>query len=135
MQKKTLATPKLRKWVAATVRTYKKRLGVEHYTGFITYESQDEKNTSRGEGFVLNAKIDIDRRYLRFTLYLYPEGMKLFKSDLEEFEALIAHELSHIVTQHLFDVGIATYRDEGEMLDAWESCTEMVARIAMKITE
>jgi len=109
-------------------------IGVSHYEIDIHYmseKSEDDCCTRTKRGMMTT-----DRRYLRGTLRLYPCVLKDWESgNKKEVKDVVFHEISHLVTQHLYDVGVATYRDDGEMRDAWETLTEVVSRLALRIDD
>lgn len=122
---------KLKKLVVDSAQRHARNIGVSHYTMDILYLENDKK--TRDGDFVL-ASCSVDRRYLKATLSIYPHLIKHWRNDGDqEMENAIAHEVAHIATQHLFEVATATYRDEGEMKDAWETLTEVVARLSIKL--
>lgn len=128
---KNMPVPKkMKALVIAAIKRHAWNIGVSHYTGDILYMEEDCK---KGEYFTL-ASADVDRRYLRATFKIYPELIKRWEREGDQYvEDAIAHEVAHIATQHLYDVAVATYRDEGEMKDAWETLTEVVSRLSIKL--
>lgn len=107
-------------------------LGVRHYSIGVRWMDEDEEIE---EGRNTMAKIRVDRRYLTATIDIFPALIEKENVDKGIIKKSVYHEVSHIVTQHLYDVGTATYKDSGEMHDAWESCTESVSRLALLIDE
>lgn len=78
--------------------------------------------------------INIRRRYLDFVLRIYPAVQEMWrKGERDEIDAMVAHETAHLVTQHMMDIAVATYKDEGETTDAWEALTETIGRLSVKI--
>lgn len=124
---------KLRKLVLDSIRRHAWNIGVSQYTGDVRYMQADKQT---GLDTWIQADITVDRRYLTFTLQLYPRAIKLWREVGDShIERVISHEIGHLATQHFFDVATATYRDEGEMKDAWETCTEVIGRLALKLDE
>jgi hypothetical protein len=105
-------------------------IGVSHYVGDILYMTEDECD----DDFCKVASCAVDRRYLRATFKIYPAFFKSWKKEGDPFlERAIAHEVAHIATAHLYDCAIATFVEEGEMKDAWETLTEVVGRLSTKL--
>lgn len=131
MKKKSGVDPKLKKLVLASLRKHSWNLGVSNYKGDVLYMEEDlpEKEES-----MVNACIIVNRRYLHFTIQIFPYFIKNWKERGDEFaDAVIAHEVAHVVTQHLYDMATSVYKDEGEVQDAWESLTETVGRLSCQI--
>ena len=105
-------------------------IGVMHYQVDIHYMDEEKSE----DGYVTRGEMKTDRRYLRGVLRLYPHVLEDWKKgERGQVKDVVFHEISHLATQHLYDVAIATYRDEGEMKDAWETLTEVVSRLALRI--
>lgn len=131
MKKHFKADPKLKKFVSDCTDRYTKILGVSNYRIDFRYHKEERKGD---EPNVAAADIMVNRRYLRATINVYPYVAELWKSKHTlEVEEIICHEVCHLVTEHFKDVALASYRDEGEFKDAWETCTEMVAHLAGRI--
>ena len=122
---------KLKKLVVDSFRRHAWYMGVAHYTADILYM---EENKSRGDTSHTLAEIDVNRRYLTCTLRIFPITVERWKS-LGDYvvEDVIAHETAHIVTQHLRDCAGARYVEQPEVDDAWESLTESISRISLKL--
>ena len=126
--------PKLKALVLDSVKRHAWNIGVSHYIGDILWMEEDKTGEGDRDTYKVHASIDIDRRYLRATLKLHPIFIENWKSDGNEYvENTIAHEIAHIATQHCYDIATATYRNEGEMKDAWEMLTEMIGRLSSKL--
>lgn len=82
------------------------------------------------------ATMSVDLRYMRANLKVFPyiiDGWKNKKVSSQEIEEIIAHEVSHIATNHLFTIAVATYKEEGETHDAWEGLTTIVGRLVHEV--
>lgn len=128
MKCKHPATSKVRKAVVEMIQRHRRILRQDNYEIDIEYMHEDHKDDTPRRH--LKGEMVVDRRYNRATLRLYP---KCYKSDLEQIEETVSHEVAHIPTQHVYDLMTACYKDEGETLDAWESLTELVARLSRQI--
>lgn len=125
--------PKLKNLVRDAMRRHAWNIGVSHYNGDIIYADDDKKSD---DGGFVNGEMHVDRRYLHATLYIFPEAIRNWQQDGDDFiEHLVAHEAAHIATQHMMDLVISCYKDQGETKDAWESLTEMIGRMSIKIAE
>lgn len=105
-------------------------LGMCMYTFEVSYKKEDLHDSDRGR--VTWADIRVDRRYLRANVNVYPVLIREWETkmiDEERLREILTHEVAHISTQHLYDVGRARYCDDGEMMDAWEALTSMVAEL------
>lgn len=139
MAKKKLKSPaapsKFRKLVLDAMRRHCWNIGVSHFKGDILYMDEDDsKLQSNGSTSYVMMSMNTDRRYLRATLKIFPEAIRRWKEDGDEtVEKCIAHEVAHIATQHMMDLVVACYKDEGECKDAWESLTETIGRLSYEI--
>jgi len=88
-----------------------------------------------GDSSVL-ASMNVDMRYLNANLYIYPSMIRNWNQkimDDEDIKDAIAHEISHIATNHMYMLATSIYKDEGEMKDAWESLTTVIGRLVHEI--
>jgi hypothetical protein len=133
MKKRSTPIPqRLRKLVRESFVRHARNIGVGHYTTDIHYMTADKPSQDDSS---VAADITVNRRYLTAEIHIYPHGVQYWRRNGDAaMDRVIAHETSHIATQHLFDVAVATYRDEGEMKDAWETLTEVVAQLSLKVT-
>lgn len=127
----------LRKIVADSIFRYLNALGVNQYRSRIFYmKKDDEPGYANGETSNKLASAQVDRRYLTLNVNIYPvliNGWIEKKFDNEDVSQFMAHEVSHIVTQHMYTMATAPYKDEGEMKDAWESLTTIVGRLLHEV--
>lgn len=111
---------------------YRHKLGFLHFEVKILYMDDDLDAEDSSRGGLVRAQFNADRRYLRGTMKIYPnlyESWSKKEFSTEEVKKIIAHEISHMATQHMFDVAVASFKDEGETKDAWESLTTIVGRL------
>lgn len=126
---------KLRSFVKECAKSAAWNIGVSHYVIDVFWQKDPKKNEDDDRSTTA-AEVNVDRRYLTVSLRIYPEVEDLWrKGDKEKVRAIVHHEVAHIATQHLYEVGVATYRDEGEVKDAWETLTEMVGRMSLKVDD
>lgn len=100
----------------------------------VSYAHEDKASDDPGDDIA--ATIELNRRYLEGVVTIYPNLVKRWinkKYDENRIREVIAHEVSHIATQHFFDVATARYCDDGEMKDAWEACTTIIGRLVHKL--
>ena len=108
-------------------------MGVSEFIGDILWKSEDKLSE---DGYKIQAEINVDRRYLRATLSIYPIFIVDWKERGDsETERVIAHEVAHIATAHLYYLATCIYKDSGEMKDAWETLTERIGRLSVKVDE
>lgn|SRR3990167_2792492 len=134
--KKAKINKKFKKLVRDAASDYQNILGFWHYDVKILYFDEDWKKDGDNLEDRTLAQCSVDKRYLTGTLKIYPCFEKAWKTkefDNEEVRKVVAHEMAHLATQFMFDLAIATYRDEGEMLDAWESLTTTVGRLLYEV--
>ena len=121
-------TPHFKKIVREAVKLYRKELNADAFNVDVVYHSEEKEPISSSIGKAA-MDIKITRRYLQAALNVYPCALTEWKRDGDEaLREIIAHEIAHLETQHMFDVAVATYRDEGEMNDAWERLTTVLGR-------
>ena len=143
--KKTVVKPKskpyvpkeLDKLINNAVIRYLKVLGYcnyevrIHYSKVATPSMVEQRSTGDAA-----ATMSVDLRYMRAHLKVFPyiiDGWKNKKVTSQEVEEIIAHEVSHIATNHLFTIAVATYKEEGETIDSWENLTTVVGRLVFEV--
>lgn len=131
MKDKYSVPKKLKNLVKDLIRRHAWNMGVSHYMGDIIYMQKDK---SRDDDGTTLAECRVDRRYLTASFRIYPAAVKEWKERGDvAMEEVIAHEVAHILTDHLHYLAICCYKDEGETKDAWESLTSSIARISEKL--
>lgn len=124
---------KLKKLVIDSIKRHAWNIGVSHFKVDIFYM---EKDAQAQNGDHILATATVDRRYLSVTFRIYPHAVKHWKSDGDkEMERIIAHEVAHCATQHLYDVATARYCDDGEMKDAHETLTEVIGKLSLNLDD
>jgi hypothetical protein len=123
---------RLKKLIREYSKKHSWRMGVSNYLIDVFYMENDQpKEDGYNPPF---AEMTVDRRYLKATMKIYPICEKEWKERGDKFlEEVVAHELAHILTSHLYTLATCTYKDEGEMKDAWESLTESISRLSLEI--
>ena len=128
---------KFRQMVAEDVRRYLNVIGMNHYRTQIAYMHKDSSKDSHtcGDGKVA-AEAAVDMRYLTLSVKIYPfiiEDWKKKHIDDEDVHHIIAHEMAHVATQHMYRLATSVYKDEGETKDAWESLTTIIGRLVHEV--
>lgn len=124
--KKQTIPLKLRRLVLDSIERYQEILNAWDYTGKIKYQEED------AEG--LAAHIETDRRYLSFIIFIYPLAIKNWKESGDEYmEELMAHEMSHLLTNGVTDLLLSLYKTDKEVTDERESLTEKISRLVVRI--
>lgn len=133
--KKPIDNKKFRKVVKDAVVDYQYAMDTNPYVVDVAWMEEDEtEREGKTHSNYTLASIHVYRRYLKATVKIYPILAEEYKKHgVERVKECIAHEMAHLATQHLYDVAVAAYRDEGEMSDAWETLTEIIGRMAYKI--
>ncbi len=123
---------KLEALVLQELRNHAWNIGVSHYSGDILYMEDDATKDEDDSQTI--ATIDVDRRYLKATIKIFPYAIREWKQVGDDFiKNAIAHEVAHIATSHLHWLAVSVYKDSGEMKDAWETLTQVVANLSLKI--
>lgn len=128
---------KLRKIIRGDVDRYLNVLGMNHYKATVFYMKKDtsEEHHCCGEGTVA-ASATVSNRYLRVRVNVYPylvDEWKKNRMDDEEVREIIAHEISHVATHHMYVLATSVYKDDGEMKDGWESLTTIIGRLVHEL--
>lgn len=122
-----------KKQVLAAVEHYISLFRLNH-TGSVLYMEEDHASG----GYSSHAEADIDERYLKTDYKIYPEMLKIWrgkKSPKERWrfvDEVISHEVSHVVTEPLYNLIHQTYRSKGETERTREQLTEIISRVANK---
>lgn len=129
---------KFRQLVSSGVSRYMNVLGMNHYRSKVFYrknDKDDHRDHCCGEGRVA-AEATVDMRYLTVHVKIYPwliEDWKKGIMDDTDITEIIAHEVAHTATNHMYRLATSIYKDEGETKDAWESLTTIIGRLVHEI--
>ncbi|MEK9201619.1 MAG: hypothetical protein AAB944_01475 [Patescibacteria group bacterium] len=128
---------KLAMMIATDVERYLNVLGMNHYKATVFYvkKNTSEENHCCGEGQVA-ASATTNMRYLTIRVNIYPYMVDEWKKKRlhdEDIHEIIAHEVSHVATQHLYRLATSVYKDDGEMRDSWESLTTIIGRLVHEV--
>lgn len=136
MKKSKPIAPGLKKLIRESFRKHAWNLGVSHWEADIHYMDDPSERDTKREGTTA-MEVDVDRRYIKAIIKVFPRVHQdmWHDRDYRAIDQAVAHEISHILTQHMFDLAVSCYKDEGETKDAWESLTESIARLSCKIKE
>lgn len=131
MKKERKIPKEMRKFVLENARECADIIGVTNFTVDIFYMADPKQSDT---DLQTHGEINVDRRYLKASIKLYPHVEENWrKGEKEKVKDVIFHEVSHILTQHFYDVATSIYKDEGETKDAWEMLTEAVSKLALRI--
>lgn len=133
-KKKSNTIPlKLKKLIKDAAKRHAWNIGVSHYECSIWYMKEDIDPRDGNRGHVV-AEALVDRRYLTLAIRIYPCAIEHWKKDGDEYmEDVVAHEVAHAATEHFKDMAYATFKDDGELKDAWETCTQVIARLSVNL--
>lgn len=137
MKTKTKYPPKFKKLCHDAVETYMEVMCLQQFVCGFRF-SPDPKPAGDRDGYDTLAEIEVDRRYLTATITIYPcllEDWQKGRKDNKQVGDVLAHECAHMLTEHLHQLATSTYKDSGEMADAREVLTQMVARLAIRIVQ
>lgn len=130
MKTKAKVPKKLKTLIIDSLRRHAWNMGVSEYRVDILWMHED-KETREGSVY---ADMTPDRRYLQTDLKIYPRFIAEWKKRGNDFlEEVIAHEVGHLATAHLHWLAISTYKDDGELTDAWEILTERIGRLSVTL--
>lgn len=136
MKKFKMPPVPFRKLVSSIAGQYRWVLGLQDYGMPISWVHEDEPRSKEDPESLTAMKATVDRRYLSCRIQVFPmvwKGWIEKRYTDEDVRKMVAHEVSHITTQHLADLSTAVYKDIGEFKDAWESCTERFAQILYRL--
>lgn len=123
---------KLKELISKYAKEHVWNLGYTHYKMDLTFAEKD-KETDKG---IVAAEMAVQRRYLKCELIIFPYLETIWKERGDKvLSEIIAHEVSHLATQHLFELTLQPYKTENESSDAWETLTETIGRLSAKIYE
>lgn len=93
------------------------------------------KHGHRGGSVAAENAIDLRYKTSHIALYkaCYEDWRRFGDADLEN---TVAHEIAHIATQALYEIGAEPIlHSQEEHRTAWESLTEKIARLAMNVKD
>lgn len=123
---------KLKSLVRDAIKRHARNIGVSEYLVSINWMFEDKKKEI--DDLTTLAEIHVNRRYLKATISIYPSVIDEWKKHgNDSIEQTIAHEISHIATQHMYHMATTIYKDDGEMCDAWETLTERISRMSFNM--
>lgn len=122
--------PQFKKQVLGAVEHYTSLFHLNH-VGSVFYMDNDEMHDGMNEW----ACADIDEKYLKTDYKIFPifqrEWRKKKVSErLKCVHEIIAHEVSHCVTEPLYLLIHQTYRSKNETERTREQLTEVISRVA-----
>ncbi|MFA5696635.1 MAG: hypothetical protein WC917_04330 [Bacilli bacterium] len=128
----------LRDMIAEDVEKFKKILKIENYDSKIFYSTKENEDNmcDYEKGLPIAASAHVDNRYLTVDIRVYPllvNGWKSKELDKKDVHGIIAHEMSHVVTQPMFKLCYSVYKSEEEMKNAWENLTTIIGRLVETI--
>lgn len=130
MKKSNPVPEKIKKLVREACKRHAWNLQVTEYQIDVHYMTEDKED----DDGITQADMTTDRRYLKATLRIYPHLLETAKKKgISVIDDVVAHEISHIATSHLYELATSIYKDEGEMKDAWESLTERISRLSLAL--
>lgn len=127
-------TPRFRTIVRDAIEKYRDELCVRDYDISSTYHSHDEEGSDGQQP--PSMAIKVNRRYVRANINIYPAALRDWKElGDESLRRTVAHEIAHIETQHIYEIALASFKDPGELTDAWERLTQIIGRYAYAAVE
>jgi hypothetical protein len=137
MTKKRTVNPRFKKLIREAVQTHLHVIGQTDFSYTILYPAEDRHPSDSTDGIGTTwADVHISLRYLTVDICAYPSLERRWKEKGitdEEVKEIIAHELAHLITEHMKNLIYATFKDEGEVKDAWEAATTRVGRMLYKL--
>ena len=127
----------LRAIIADDVKLFIDVLGVNQYQVRVLYcKTADGQDYESFQGAIIGATTSVDRRYLMADIRIYPYFVDQWVNknvNLSDVHEMVAHEVAHIATDHMWKLLVAPFKDEGEARDAWESLTTNIGRLMTRI--
>lgn len=124
----------LKDYIADCAKKSAWNIGVSHYDIDILYMDKDKHDDDTDD--IVMAEMTTNRRYLNGVMKIYPALIKMWdKKEKDEIKRCIHHEVAHLATQHVMDLMVSCYKDEGETKDAWETLTQIIGKMSVKIYE
>lgn len=128
---------KLHEMITTDVTRYLNIIGMNHYQTKVLFMRRDDSDEPHccGKGSAA-AAATVGMRYLTVTVRIFPYLVNEWKKKTmrdEEVHEIIAHEMSHVATHHLYYIATSVYKDEGETKDAWESLTTIMGRLVHEV--
>ena len=111
--------------------TYFEGIAKLDFRGDILYKSEDIEG--RLYDTKTSAETIINDEYYTADILIYPLTLKKWKEDPKSLRETISHEVSHIITEPLYNLIFQTYRSKGEVERIREQTTEKIARLMQKI--
>lgn len=124
--------------VDSDISRYMNILGMNHYRQRVMYRKNDQGGRSQGDMGTLKvaAEATVNKRYLTVDVKIYPwviEEWKKKNMNDNDIHDVISHEIAHVATDHMYRLALASFKDEGETNDAWESLTTIVGRLIREV--
>jgi len=105
----------------------KKDLNLHEWLIECTY--RDGNMPTKGDT-AINAQIKTSPEYLRAYIWFYPTLLKNYRDMGKKYlRDTIRHEVSHILTEEIYTMGLDRFTNENELNDAREKLTERIARL------
>jgi hypothetical protein len=129
----------LRTLISQDVYRYLNVLGLKQYKPKVLYMMEEREVNHDDPGHshgVVAASAEVDKRYLTVHVRVFPwlvDGWVAKRVSDEEVSEIIAHEISHVATDHMYTLATSVYKDHGEMGDAWESLTTIIGRLVFEV--
>lgn len=125
-QSKSVYPARLRKIIQDALPKYTNIFNVSQFKGKVVFDETDKKEHGP------LAEINVDRRYLEAEVRIFTRIIGHWKEGGDEaVENVVAHEVAHILTQHVRDLADEPYKTKREVDDAWEGLTEVIARLGI----
>lgn len=125
-----------RKYISTMTSDIRTMLFHGEYEMNIEYIADDKKRNSWNESrFNTYADIDIDFRYLRFTIAIYPIIKKLYEEKQGwQILNIITHEMCHLLTEPLyyFAIPIISNTTQETLEEVRERQTQRIANVIVR---
>lgn len=114
-----------KKRIASLVDNLMSVMSLDQYSGFIEFYDHDD----------VYAEIAVDEQYKRFTIGFGKKCIAQNEVDTKQFKHLVAHELSHVITEPMYRIAIdaMTNITAKQLEHEREVATELISRFVMQM--
>lgn len=132
MKKKYKWTKKEQKEIGDLISKYKQKLNLNSWE--IDYKMHDGVpvvgDEVHGENFVSFSHITVTPAYEKADISFLPALLMVQRNgEGKDFENTVKHELSHCLTEELYQLSFSSFKTEKQCNDAVERLTQRISRI------
>jgi len=99
----------------------------------IKFHDNDITVKERGYDHKTTMAAGYDKKYKRLHLHIYPEAIITYSENKAEFLHVLIHELSHMFTIPICDMGMERFIRRSELINLGEETTEILSHIVKEL--